>query len=284
MNPRCLTQMRIGLSLLVLVAAAPVDAQQVADTTFHPPIEQPAYPPGIGPVVLIDEAHDNFHTATGRYLPFAELLKRDGFVVRASATQFTPQTLIAARVLVMANAVAALRAEEVTAVRDWVAGGGSLFLIADHAPFDVAAADLGRAFGVRFSSGMARDPKDSSGRLVFRRVDGTLMDHRITKGINEVATFTGTSFQVEGPSEPLLVFGSQVHLFKEQNESTPLSLKGHLQGAVLPFGTGRVAVFGEAAMFSAQITGPDRHPMGMNAPIAKQNAQFLLNVMHWLVQ
>ncbi len=117
----------------------------------------------------------------------------------------------------MANAVAPLPSKEVAEVRDWVAGGGSLLLIADHAPFDVAATDLGKAFGVRFSSGVPRDPKDSSGRLLFRRADGTLMDHAITKSINEVATFTGTSFQVDRPSQPLLVFGLQAYLFKEQN-------------------------------------------------------------------
>ena len=47
---------------------------------------------------------------------------------------------------------------------------------------------------------------------------------------------------------------------------------------------GRVAVFGEAAMFSAQVTGPNRSTMGMNAPVAAQNAPFLLNVMRWLAR
>ena len=36
------------------------------------------------------------------------------------------------------------------------------------------------------------------------------------------------------------------------------------------------------AMFSAQLTGPEKAPMGMNAPVAKHNPQFLLNLMHWL--
>jgi hypothetical protein len=40
-------------------------------------------------------------------------------------------------------------------------------------------------------------------------------------------------------------------------------------------------VFGEAAMFSAQVQG-GKTQMGMNAPDAKQNPQFLLNVIHWL--
>jgi hypothetical protein len=45
-----------------------------------------------------------------------------------------------------------------------------------------------------------------------------------------------------------------------------------------------VAVFGEAAAFSAQIqeraSGP--YQFGMNHPAAPHNARFLLNVMNWL--
>jgi hypothetical protein len=33
-------------------------------------------------------------------------------------------------------------------------------------------------------------------------------------------------------------------------------------------------------MFSAQLSGDE--PMGMNAPLAEQNFQLVLNVMHWL--
>lgn len=287
---------RMGpLLLLVAVVVAALDAQQVADTAFRPPIEKPAYPLGKGPTVLIDEAHFNFHTATGRYLPFAELLRRDGYVVKASTERFTAKALRAGKVLVISNALneknendpnapplPAFTAPEVAAVRDWVAGGGSLLLIADHTPWSAAAEDLGKAFGVRFLNGAAVNLKEKTGRLVFRRSDGTLTDHPVTKGIDEVATFTGSSFQVDAPGQPLLVFGPEVFSIAQQNDPNPVPMKGHLQGAVLPFRKGRVAVFGEAAMFSAQLSGPDKNPMGMNAAIAKQNPQFLLNVMHWL--
>ena len=50
----------------------------------------------------------------------------------------------------------------------------------------------------------------------------------------------------------------------------------------MSIGTGKAAFFGEAAMFTAQVTGKEREPMGMNAPGAEQNLQFVLNVMHWL--
>jgi hypothetical protein len=261
---------------------APAPTGQVADTTFRPAIERPAYRAGTGPVVLVDEAHANFHTATGRYLPFAELLRRDGYTVNPSRERVTAEILRAGNVLVMANAQEPLSTGEILAVRDWVAGGGSLLLITDHPPFVQAAADLARAFGIRLRNAGAADPTSAGGRLTFRRADGTLRDHPITQGIDEVTTFTGSSFEVDAGGQPLLVFGPQVCSTEGWSDTNPLPLLGHLQGAVLPFGAGRVAVFAEAAMFSAQVTGPNRSPMGMNAPVARQNAAFLLNLMHWL--
>ena len=65
------------------------------------------------------------------------------------------------------------------------------------------------------------------------------------------------------------------------DESTPVvSTRGLIQGGVLRHGAGKVAVFGEAAMFTAQVD--EEGPMGMNHPEAPQNAQFVLNVLHWL--
>ena len=63
-------------------------------------------------------------------------------------------------------------------------------------------------------------------------------------------------------------------------DTKTIPVGGWLQGAVMPVGSGRAAFFGEAAMFSAQLSG--REPIGMNAPMAEQNFQFVLNVVHWL--
>jgi hypothetical protein len=57
---------------------------------------------------------------------------------------------------------------------------------------------------------------------------------------------------------------------------------GWYQEAVLRRGEGRVAVFGEAAMFTSQRSGPEARPVGMSAPVAGQNERFLLNLVHWL--
>jgi uncharacterized protein (DUF2249 family) len=296
--------LRVMLTSVLL--ALSVNAQQVADTSFKPPIPKPAYRPGRGPVVMLDEAHFNFHTAEGRYKPFAELLRRDGYVVKASSLKFSKASLRGGRILVIANPLAernktdwslptppAFSEEEVAAVRDWVKGGGALLLIADHMPFPGAAENLALAFGVKFSNGYAVDER-AQGPMLFKLSDGSLKEHPITRGradaerVDSVATFTGSAFQTEGGAEPLLVLGPSVSSLMvtvagQMTDETPrVPVKGWYQGAVMRFGKGRVAVFGEAAMFSAQLAGPNRGPMGMNAPIAARNPQFLLNVMHWL--
>ncbi|HBY60644.1 MAG TPA: hypothetical protein DEH78_12535 [Solibacterales bacterium] len=276
--------------------ASVLAAQQVADTKFRPPIEKPSYEEGKGPVVLIDEGHYNFHTASGRYLPFANLLRRDGYVVKGSGAAFSADSLRQAEVLVISNAVhksnaaswnpphpSAFTAEEIAALRSWVETGGRLFLIADHMPFAGAAAELGKAFGVRFENGYAVIP-EIGGIIVFRKAHGTVKEHAITEGLPDIATFTGSAFQVEGPAEPLLVFGEGVVSIDPSEPSKKAPVTGYWQGAVMRVGKGRVALFGEAAMFSAQLAGPGKTPMGMNAPAAKHNPRFLLNVMRWLTE
>ena len=48
------------------------------------------------------------------------------------------------------------------------------------------------------------------------------------------------------------------------------------------YAKGKVAIFGEAAMFNAQLAVPNRTPRGMNSAQAKQVYRFLLKLMHWL--
>lgn len=69
-----------------------------------------------------------------------------------------------------------------------------------------------------------------------------------------------------------------------ENKTLTVPIDGWYQGAILSAGKGRVAVFGEAAMFTAQIALVNNQPAGMNSPSAKQNHQLLLNIMHWLTR
>jgi hypothetical protein len=300
----------------LMFAATSLQAQQRPDRAFSPPIRTPAYAEGKGPVVCLDEAHHNFHTLDERFWAFGELLRRDGYIVRPSRSTFDSATLSQCAIFVISNAQpsdaewavypyptpAAFTADEVRSVLRWVRGGGKLLLIADHMPLAGAAASLAAAFGVTFTDGFAvegyrgESARDSALRTptFFRSTDGTLRSHAITRGrsasetVTRVRSFTGQAFQAPSSADPLLVLpASFISLMPEKawqfgEDTRRVPVGGWLQGAVMRVGSGRAAFFGEAAMFSAQVAGPQQRPMGMNAPGAEQNYQLVLNVMHWL--
>src|SRR5689334_3305084 len=187
-------------ALALLLCASALQAQQVADTAFNPVVATPVYKEGAGPLILLDEAHHNFHTVDGRYSGFAKLARRDGYRVLANKEKFSASALKGARILVIANAInernmgggpkwsvptpSAFGQDEIRAVRDWVRGGGSLMLIADHMPFGGAAAGLAAVFGAHFSNGFAMQKgAGATGLFVHTRRDGAIANHRITRGI-----------------------------------------------------------------------------------------------------
>src|SRR6266545_7899854 len=83
-------------------------AQQIADPKFDATVTHPAYAKN-GPKVLFDEAHNNFHTASGRYKPFADLITNDGYQVTPNKERFSAQTLKGFDLLVISNALGAPR-------------------------------------------------------------------------------------------------------------------------------------------------------------------------------
>jgi hypothetical protein len=180
----------------------------------------------------------------------------------------------------------AFSATEIEAVNQWVKNGGRLLLIADHMPFAGAAGELGRSFGIEFLNCFANNNK-RRGEDSFLAKNGSLLPHPITEEIEKVVSFTGSAFRIPEGAVPLLALKDYTLLMPDVawqfEENTPqLPSEGYYQGACLTYGKGRVVVMGEAAMFSAQLAGPDRDKIGMNASEAKQNAQFLLNILHWL--
>ena len=299
---------RTVIALLLLSSCTGHPVIQSAAVDWHPTVSAPQFAPDAGPRVLVDAAHGNFHTIDGRFAAFAELVRADGYRVTGTNEPTSPALLATTDVFVIANAVKggeaaewvlptppAFTAEEVAAIAAWVHDGGSLLLIADHMPFPGSVADLAAAFGIVFLNGYAKKSFDESGTLIFTRAGG-LQDHAIVRGRNaaeEVArlkAFTGQAFRAVVPVEPLMRMPPDWAVFFPHEASTfdaatpNESARGLLQGAVLRHGQGRVAVFGEAAMFSAQtaVKGDQVARMGMNDPEAAQNAQFVLNVLHWL--
>lgn len=297
------------VSALYLYAPTATADSQVGDEEWMPTVTSPEYLPGEGPLVLVDAGHGNFHTIDGRYAAFADLLKLDGYRVQSATGAVTAESLSNAGVFVISNAIlgghdaewtlpihSAFTAEEIAVIADWVDSGGSLLLIADHMPFPGATAELAETFGVVFYNGFAMQPRPRGGTLTFTRDSGSLADHAITRGrsdsekITSLTSFTGQAFRIVSGMQPLMFMPDDWHVLMpveawEFDASTPsVSARGLVQGGAMQHGKGRVAVFGEAAMFTAQTSVRDGEVrrMGMSHPAAPENAQFVLNVLHWL--
>ncbi|KGJ86752.1 DUF4350 domain-containing protein [Colwellia psychrerythraea] len=293
------------LSSLIIFISLSIHAQQLGDTSFTPKNTTRTFSATQSPVVLLDEAHHNFHTMDGRYRPFVDILKSDGYSVEQNKTRFTKDSLSHADILIISNALhsnnienwdlpnySAFSREEIKAVYHWVKNGGSLFLIADHMPFPKAAEDMAAIFGFQFNNGYVEEVTNKA--QLFEVNKGTLLEHPILKGagiteeITSVKAFTGQAFLSPPDAKPLLVFADSAISYMptkswEFPADTPeIPVKGWNQGATLEFDKGRVVVFGEAAMFTAQVSGKEKIKMGVIAKGAEQNEQFLLNIMLWL--
>src|SRR5215510_9025108 len=274
--------MKTVLMVLCLgVTTCAVFAQQIADPDFNAKVPHPAYTRN-GPKVLFDEAHNNFHTASGRYKPFADLITNDGYQITPNKQRFSPDVLKGYDLLVISNALGAERMNmpnagnpaftdaECDAVRNWVKAGGALLLIADHAPMGAANQILAQRFDVNMSKMFTTDrenyDKDSNnpGFIVYTRESGRLADTAITRGrndserVNKIITFTGQS--LKGPADSfafMKLADSAVDVLQGVN-TNPTSAAGRAQGIVMSSGKGRVIVLGEAAMLSAQLAGPNK--------------------------
>lgn len=287
----------------------PAGPQPEPDFQWQPSVAAPMFERNAGPVVMTDGAHGNFHAVDYRFDPFARLLQADGYQLKMTVDPITTASLQGVDVFVIADPVlggeeakwalptpSALRPEEIVALEAWVTYGGSLLLIADQMPFGGSSEALGNAFGIVFHNGYALPVPGASGELVFKQATGALAEHAITRGRSEaeqvllVKSFGGQAFRAVVPVEALMKMPDDWSVILPQaagimNASTPrIPARGLMQGAVLRHGKGRVAVFGEAAMFTAQtvMSAGKARPFGLNDREAPYNAQFALNVMHWL--
>lgn len=299
----------IALCLVLAGAATRASAQTVAnavaDNGMDVSVARPAYAAGAGPVVALDEGHNNYHTLEGRYAPFGAVLTNDGYQVIPLRGRFNAGALAKITVLVIANPLAASNVEswklptpsafddaEIDVVETWVEQGGSLFLIVDHMPFAGAAGALAKAFGFEFDNAYAFKG-DGRSPEIFSWEAKTLADNAITRGsgrappVSEVQTFIGSSFRAPARATPIitldedwaLLYPSEVGKF---DAATPrrAATRADLRGAALDHGKGRIVVVSEAALFTNQLV--NGAPYGFGQPSARQDKQFLINIVEWL--
>ena len=266
----------------------------------------PAYPKGKGPVIYFDEAHKNLHTLNDRLLVTGNLLESDGYKVKPLKSKISSDKILSnCKIFVINNALndknvddwtnptfSAFTEDEIENIKNWVEYGGSLLLIIDHMPIPGAAYNLAKKFGFELKNGhaMAQPEKDN----YFFRVKKTLSDNIITNGrnnserIDSILSFDGSGFIIPEDATSILTFDSTYYQWDpksawELSSVKPYSIKGFSQGAYKKFGKGKIVLYGEAMMFTAQLgAGLSWVKLGMNSEKCPNNYRLFLNTIHWL--
>lgn len=280
--------------------------QQPADDISIPKFDNPTFYLENGPQVYIDQSHQNFHQKSGRFKPFADLLAADGYQVDSLINL---KSLNKSDILVISNPINqknvgnwerpiynAFDEDEISLIKKWVQNGGKLLLIADHMPFAGATNTLANAFGFNFCDGFANLDKEQNNLPdIFSNENKRLMSSEITDGtlgskLETITTFTGSSFTIPKEATGILKFLKEdvclaPEIAWQFNETTVrTTLEDSYQGAILNYGKGKIAVFGEAAMFTAQTVTNNSgiYKVGFHSSQAPNNIQFIRNLLFWL--
>jgi hypothetical protein len=295
----------IGCLSIMLLGIAQLMAQQVADEQFYYPIIDPRYGIGNGPLLLFDEAHNNPVTLRGTYAAFSNLLQADGYRLRSTKEKINLERLKEAKIFISVNALydsenwslptrSAFNDKEIEILRQWVRDGGSLFLVTDHMPCGGSVQALAAVFGIHVINGFAL--RTDGNPEIFSRDRKTLLANEITaesgKKIDSIMCWGGTGFTVPATAQIISLLDEEYEIYLPADANQikrpipdyipKLPGKGFANGAYLRFGKGRMVIFGDGAPFSAQLHGIKSEKRGMNHSSAYQNAQFLLNIVHWL--
>jgi len=299
----------LALACALILAVSPASAQraQGRDPSWSFENAEPAWTAGAGPLVAFSRRHSGF-VANRSHEPLAQLAASDGM----RTTVIDGVEPGEAKVLVLINNYrpdwrefpamdppSAFSDAEIDRVRNWVEGGGALLILADHAPLGGGASKLAAAFGFTFLNGhVAEDRSAEAGyahvNLDFRPGSGLATNHPVTDGatgrkpIQKFHAFGGQAFIPAAGATTLLaipqgwsaILAFDVH--RNLGSELKIDASGMAQGAAMEFGKGRVAIFGEAGGFSAQLMPGDVR-MGFNTAEGAENPEFVVALLRWLV-
>ncbi|MDE1467076.1 DUF4350 domain-containing protein [Aurantiacibacter sp. D1-12] len=276
-------------AVVTLIAVPAATAQQVGDPDYQPSIER-VETDEEGPVVAVDAAHANFHQIDGRFGAFAVLAEHGGFSVRASDMAFSADALDDVDILVMSNALQSPTNDEIDALLAWVEQGGSLLLIADHAPFGGFAAPVAERLGIAMGDGyvVIGGRNNTSGIIDFAGLDlgsHPILHRDAERAVREVRSFLGQSLTVPEGASPLLLLPDDAVEVPDRpsiaayasGEMDGSHVGDRVQALAMPWGEGRIVVSGEAAMLTSQLAGG--RSIGVTSA---DNEAYVLNVLDWL--
>ena len=271
------------------------------DPNFATQVEKPSFEAEKGPLVVVDQGHNNFFTTTGLIQPLLDLLNSDGYRIDFSDGTVDLATLDRADIFLVITPMSspyndfeddfsdAYSGKELTVLESWVREGGSLIVFSEHFPFDIAVSGLLETFGISTSIGVTIDHDfsyESAGEIVFEG-ERLASSHPIVAGkrsVTKVASYGGSALRGDGYTNILKLSDHAMNVPRNWLgvEGGPVG-SGNSQGLAGFYGDGRIAAFGDSNGFAAMIFEDDVSEdfVGMNDE-AYDWRNFVLNTFGWL--
>jgi hypothetical protein len=298
-----MTTMKKLLLLSFLFSSICLQAQMINDPSFDSNVLQPFYKNNKGPKVLIEGGHHNFLIQRSLLNPFMDLVKSDGYKPEIDSLPIDKKYLAKYDIVVLNPALPfdygtkkevgdliTYTKEEIDHMYDYVNKGGSLLILVDRTPFDVAMAPLLAKFGITSAYGNVADSlhmvKEYGKNIIqYSKENGLLTaNHPILKGrnaseeIDNVIMITASAFK--GKDYTNILPTSANAFIANAGVNTSLE-PGSSQGLAGKVGKGKLVVLSDSEIFIAMLFGKNKVPVGMQMP-AYDLKQFALNIMHWL--
>ena len=301
--------MKSTLLALCLLVTLATQGQMLNDSPFDASIAHPKYAKGKGPKVLFDKGHHNFIVEMGLAKPLMDVATADGYQVSVDSMKLTKAYLAPYKMLVIfpampfkfgsKNQVAdeiTFTPDELTALHDWVAEGGSLLMFDEHAPIDKSVTPLFNKFGIQLSIGIVSDSLNYATSIMmasketllkFTRSNGLLnTDHPITQGeqageqINNIMTYGGGGLTGKGYTNLFKLSPSAT--INKYSGSAP-SGTAESQALAGKFGKGKVVALGDCNGFTAMYVMMKSTKFSAGMQVTDYDwKQFAVNTLHWL--
>ena len=288
-----------------LIISICAQAQITNDPSFDSKVTAPAYKNNSGPKVLIEGGHHNVIVQWGLIKPLNDLIHADGYNPKIDSLPITKKYLSDYKIVVMnpslpfdfgtkkeVGNLVTFSKEEIENIYNYVNNGGSLFVLIDCSPTDIAMSPLLNKFGIKTSFGTLEDSVHQDkefGKVVvqYTKENGLLkLNHPILKGTNEneiiksLVLYTGSAIKSDQLTTILPISNDA----KINNNGVATSLeKGYAQGLAGKVGKGKIVVLSDSEAFVAMLFGKNKAKIGMQVK-AYDNKQFALNILHWLTK
>jgi len=310
---------RLGPALVLVIIVAQ-QALGIMPGAGGPEATAPRAAAGV--VVLFDEAHFPVYTVNpanpsgygsgnnpqGAYAAFAGVMTRAGMTVRTLdyGGSLNATTLSGVSTLVIAcsrgkdptdSVYSPYTTDEVSAVVNYVRGGGGLLLIGDHTDFPPAIFPISDQFGVKFGQALLRDPTDyvqnasaippvpdpSEGPVFIVFGQDNFNNHPIMDNITRVELYRTDIFAaLPAEAQPLITSDADTYIVDGNGNSAPAPRS--VVSAAIPSngtaGAGRIVVVADTNTFETD-ENRDGEDTDMDL-FDSDNARYGTQIVEWL--